>query len=568
MELSFQISKIFKSLESFQQSDTYTELARHFDTSSLKAFLLTLVPIYCAPYLTGNFSIDIFITGMLSSVIVAALSLVWALLVNLGGWFEGWAENQLTLCIDSTAVGPYGSIQNNHYKALCWLVSRLTSSKIAGDYKMMATADVLDSKQLLDLVKKSLEDDKLAFDASDPDLVLNLKGVDLDDIAVYDFNIIPENDSWITIEHEGKEFEIMFTINQNAKSESDNSNNAKKVPGTPSISIRQKGGRNLREISDWVSRISILYEKYRQKTSTRSRWEYSSSEYDGMYWSILTELYSCRGLSSLALDKPQEKLIAKDLNNFVDDHDFYERLGIPYRRGYLFSGPPGTGKSSLINAISKELNRDLYYINLKSFTSDADVQSAFSAVAKNGIIVLEDIDAQSSQVLKRKPGLSVADSSEMVAIGPVMDDSDKGEKGKASLKDLFSSITLSGLLNILDGHTLSPGVLIIMTSNHPELLDPALIRPGRVDVHLRLDYCTTYQLQKMYRLVMDIKDESLDLLDLRDIPEKTIAPCDAMRIIMIYRDQDAAFVSKRLQERAAELQGGKAVGDALDLREE
>ncbi|KAI8900601.1 P-loop containing nucleoside triphosphate hydrolase protein, partial [Globomyces pollinis-pini] len=185
-----------------------------------------------------------------------------------------------------------------------------------------------------------------------------------------------------------------------------------------------------------------------------------------------------RGLDCICLDQSQDAMLRKDLNNFMQDKDFYARMGMPYRRGYLFSGKPGTGKSSLINAISATFKRDLYYINLKDFKDDTSLQCAFSDVKKNGIIVLEDVDAQSRIVHKRSE-----------------------KKDSSKYKDTTSGgLSLSALLNCMDGYTLNEGVMIIMTSNHPERLDPAVIRPGRIDLHLELGYSTHYQIQNMYSL--------------------------------------------------------------------
>ncbi|KAI9022011.1 P-loop containing nucleoside triphosphate hydrolase protein, partial [Hyaloraphidium curvatum] len=188
-----------------------------------------------------------------------------------------------------------------------------------------------------------------------------------------------------------------------------------------------------------------------------------------------------RGLRSVALDRAQEDVLLRDLERFAGDREFYAKIGMPYRRGYLFSGPPGTGKTSLVQAISATYGRDLYYLNLKEIKDDAMLQSAFSNVPKNSIIVLEDVDAQSTIEpafrRKRKSGPS-------------------NKKG-LGLSDFFGP-TLSALLNCLDGYSTNEGLVVIMTSNHPELLDPALVRPGRIDLHLELGYATHYQLQRMY----------------------------------------------------------------------
>ncbi|RKP05461.1 P-loop containing nucleoside triphosphate hydrolase protein, partial [Thamnocephalis sphaerospora] len=98
-------------------------------------------------------------------------------------------------------------------------------------------------------------------------------------------------------------------------------------------------------------------------------------------------------LESVALIKEQEDELSHDLNTFLEDRDFYSRVGLPYRRGYLFYGKPGTGKTSLVNAISAQLNRDVYYLNLRNIKSDSMLQSAFSRVPANQVIVFEDVDA-------------------------------------------------------------------------------------------------------------------------------------------------------------------------------
>ncbi|PKK77312.1 P-loop containing nucleoside triphosphate hydrolase protein, partial [Rhizophagus irregularis] len=151
-----------------------------------------------------------------------------------------------------------------------------------------------------------------------------------------------------------------------------------------------------------------------------------------------------RNLDSVALDESQEILLKKELDTFINDKAFYDRIGIPYRRGILLYGSPGTGKTSLINAISSHLSRDTYYLNLKGISNDNQLSAAFSSVPANQIIVLEDVDTQSTVLHKR-----------------------------TRKKSFF---------RCLDGNILAEGNIIVMTTNHVEHLDPACIRPGRMDV--------------------------------------------------------------------------------------
>lgn len=138
-----------------------------------------------------------------------------------------------------------------------------------------------------------------------------------------------------------------------------------------------------------------------------------------------------------------------DMRKFEERYQWYSGLGIPYRRGYLLSGPPGNGKSSLIAALAGALKRDLYVLPLgdPNMNDEKLVRFLGNAPAKS-VVAIEDIDTVF-----------------------------QGRERKAENK-----LTLSGVLNALDGPLATEGRVLVMTTNHPEVLDPALVRPGRVDV--------------------------------------------------------------------------------------
>jgi mitochondrial chaperone BCS1 len=189
------------------------------------------------------------------------------------------------------------------------------------------------------------------------------------------------------------------------------------------------------------------------------------------YWSKVNSR-AMRKIDSVILPDGVSELIISDIRKFIDSRNRYETLGVPYHRGYLFEGLPGTGKSSLVAAIAGELQMDMYALNLASFgLDDQKLQDLLRDVSARSIIVLEDIDAVT---INRDAGK----------------EEDK-EKGRSSM------VSLSGLLNALDGILATEGSVVFMTTNHKNKLDPALIRPGRVDMQVNFTNSVAEQVRRL-----------------------------------------------------------------------
>ncbi|KAE8975968.1 hypothetical protein PR003_g26787 [Phytophthora rubi] len=170
--------------------------------------------------------------------------------------------------------------------------------------------------------------------------------------------------------------------------------------------------------------------------------------------------------------------------------------GFPYKLGLLLHGPPGTGKTSLIKAVAQYTKRHIVTISLGKVKTNQELMNALfdlrfvvegvdlpiNMTFEDVVFVMEDIDCAASVVMARE---------------------NKPEASRRQRKRLSSSssasdkLNLSGLLNVLDGVIDCPGRIIIMTTNHPEKLDPALIRPGRVNKKLMLGYMNSVQVQNM-----------------------------------------------------------------------
>lgn len=165
----------------------------------------------------------------------------------------------------------------------------------------------------------------------------------------------------------------------------------------------------------------------------------------------LVERKTKRPLDTIYMEPGVVEGLIADVENFQASREWYQRNAIPWRRGYLLHSSPGTGKSSLIFAVSGLLNKAVHSINLSAVESDEELMQALSQ-AGNGVVALEDIDAVRFTHQRSK-----------------------GSEEEAS------GVTLSGLLNAIDGIAAPEGRILFLTSNHPEKLDAALVRPGRVD---------------------------------------------------------------------------------------
>lgn len=180
-----------------------------------------------------------------------------------------------------------------------------------------------------------------------------------------------------------------------------------------------------------------------------------------------------RPLSSVVLDNGVSERILSDCREFIRNPQWYSDRGIPYRRGYLLYGPPGCGKSSYITALAGEIEFGICLLNLseRGLTDDR-LNHLMNVAPQQSIILLEDIDAAF---------VSREDTKQQ----------------KAAFEGL-NRVTFSGLLNCLDGVASTEARIVFMTTNYLDRLDPALIRPGRVDVKEYVGYCSRHQLEQMF----------------------------------------------------------------------
>lgn len=205
----------------------------------------------------------------------------------------------------------------------------------------------------------------------------------------------------------------------------------------------------------------------------------------GQSWHRFGNPKKKRPLDSVILDSGVKETLQADIDGFLSAQKWYTDRGIPYRRGYLFYGPPGTGKTSFISALAAHHGYNICMLTLSDRTiDDARLNHLMNNAPPNSFLLLEDID---NAFVNRE------------ALG--------NEQLRAY--EGLNRVTMSGLLNAVDGVASSEERILFMTTNYVDRLDSALIRPGRVDVKRFFGNCSPAMLRQMFHRFYDGMSEEL-----------------------------------------------------------
>ncbi len=212
-----------------------------------------------------------------------------------------------------------------------------------------------------------------------------------------------------------------------------------------------------------ISLVNSLLEEAREIANPEDSTMVNIYRAEWSTW-ILARKQPTRDLSSIVLNGNNKEILIEDIKDFQSSESWYKRTGVPYRRGYLLHGPPGNGKSSIVIALASELNLNICVLTLSSKgINDEKLMTLCSEMPANSLILLEDIDC--------------------ACIGR---ETEEGE------------LSLSGLLNAIDGITATEGRIMFMTTNNIEKLDPAIIRPGRCDLNIQFNNSTQTQAEGLF----------------------------------------------------------------------
>ena len=182
------------------------------------------------------------------------------------------------------------------------------------------------------------------------------------------------------------------------------------------------------------------------------------------YWEILCK-NPRRDVKTVFVDKKKD--ILDDMEEFLKSETDYRIFGHPYKRNYLFYGPPGNGKTSFINAMASKYNLNLYLISFSHSITDEIFKKLVSGLSYNSLLVMEDID-----VLFTKEN---------------------------------RSLTMSTVLNTLDGLARKNRVICVMTTNHFEKLTDVFKRPGRLDMIVQFNKADVECFREMAKFMCEFK---------------------------------------------------------------
>lgn len=236
-------------------------------------------------------------------------------------------------------------------------------------------------------------------------------------------------------------------------------------------------------------------------------------------WTTLST-QSMTSMNSVDLDPGQKERIIKDMKDYLNGSDIYTASGVPYRRGYLFHGPPGTGKTSFIRALAGHFKADICMLSLSSSELDDELLMLLvSEVPRGSILLMEDIDTA---------GLTRNNTSD-------------------SNDDSRSRITLAGFLNAIDGIASSRGHIFIMTTNCRKNLDAAMLRPGRVDFEEHFGNASKVTAKNMFirmcsphtaKAIEGVRDLAMQFAE--HIDDKKFSPAQIQGFLQQRRDPEKA----------------------------
>ena len=377
---------------------------------------------------------------------------------------------------------------------------------------------------------------------------------DIDDNNRYQF--IPSYFEDILI---SKEYEIYLRMTSFRKNsdDDDKNNNLSELEATLYCHYQTQNDINnkIKVLNDFIDKIEQDYiDKISKKDDKQYIYVYQKTEnIDEETRLIYSEFVNIHNKNFNNVFIQNKDKLMNYINKFKQNPDEkiiqqYEKMGIPYKAGILFYGSPGTGKTSTIKAILKETNRHGIIVNLSNIQSNNELENVFLTRKINNknydgkqlCFILEDCDATKLSSIKERKE-SNDDSFTLITDKPETSKNSNDKNLAEELKTIIASqnkgFDLSCFLNILDGIIELHGVMIILSTNHPDKIDEALIRPGRIDFKYEFKKASKEIICEMIQVKYDTIEEEVkkvitpDGKSIENIEDYVLSPAEIQCIL-------------------------------------
>jgi SpoVK/Ycf46/Vps4 family AAA+-type ATPase len=339
-----------------------------------------------------------------------------------------------------------------------------------------------------------------------------------------------------------------------------------------------------KELFDYLDQITDDYERKQKEINNKHKYILSydgigdADDGGGVKWTN-ERFRSNKRFDNMFFNGKEDVL--RQISDFINGREIYRKIGKPYHLGIVLYGEPGCGKTSFINSLANELGRSIKEINFSKLKTVEDLERSITCTEYNSInmdydnviITFEDIDCATNIVKSRK----LVDEENFKKNSDSSNEEEADEGHEKDIKNMVkaltklsgkkdqdklsnanwmnfekndkkdSQITLSNLLNIIDGSREMPGRIIVITTNRIDWIDEALLREGRIDIRVEMKKIGADLMWKMYENFREAQGVPIGIKERSDWEENSMdfvdqPPCKVINKIQKHKNDFAAML--------------------------